>query len=441
MSNDGMKILVEFRSEVPYPADDVARAVYERAIGPSPGRPRRRRLALVAVLAVLVFSAVAVAAVKDGPWWQSGPPPVDPQAVVGVARGNMPANVRVADARTVVTDGDAALVAVPLDETGYCLIPTLDGRASFDAPCIYSVPHPESGDSDMTSTEVRTGSKGSPARWLAFGRITDPRAAKLDLGAFTVGLAPGGFFLTEVPDGMWAKLSGSATRGAILDGSGAVLRRGCVNWGTSPDESTTRRLRSARTVLWVDQATGACRPITVAPEPTVDLSRAKPLFDVALTEPFSLWKTGDRLTFEEAPASDGAMCVVMRGPGYPIEATGRRCSWRLTPPRPGDPPISVGFGNMLAHANGQAFYSWQILGSTDPAAMIARLTLSSPTTTVDVTYRDNVFFVQLPATTPGPRVGTVPFPDGPWTLTGYDASGHEVEHVDLNALHTRLSPR
>ncbi|MGN6798656.1 MAG: hypothetical protein ACTHKS_10935 [Gaiellaceae bacterium] len=51
-----------------------------------------------------------------------------------------------------------------------------------------------------------------------------------------------------------------------------------------------------------------------------------------------------------------------------------------------------------------------------------------------------MFFAQLPATTPGPRVGNVPFPAGPWTLTGYDANGREVQHVDLNALYTRLSP-
>ena len=107
MSNDALHGLVEFRSEVPYPSNDVANAVYERAVGSGPRRSHRRRLALAAALAVLAFSAAAVAAVKDAPWWQSGAPPVDPQAVVGVARGNMPANVRVSEARTVVTDGDA----------------------------------------------------------------------------------------------------------------------------------------------------------------------------------------------------------------------------------------------------------------------------------------------------------------------------------------------
>jgi hypothetical protein len=440
MSNDALQVLAEFRSETPYPSDNVARAVFARAVGSSPARPHRRRLALVTVLAVLAFSAAAVAAVKNAPWWQSGAPPVDPQAVVAVARGNMPANVRVSEARTVVTDHDAALVAVPLDETGYCLIPTLGGHAAFDAPCIYTVARPESGDSDISETAASVGSKGAPARWLAYGRITDPRAAKLDLGAFSVGLAPGGFFLTEVPAGMWAKLSGTASRGAILDASGAVLRRGCVSWGTSPDDSPTGALRAARTVLWLDQPAGTCKPVTVPPPPTLDLSKASTLFDVTLTQPFATWKAGDRVTFEEAPASDGGTCVVMVGPGYPITSSGQHCGWRLDQSLSTGSPINVGFGNMLAHDGGKAFYSWQIMGSTDPGAKIAKLTLSSPSSKLDVTYRDTVFFVQLPATTPGPRVGSVPFPGGPWTLTGYDAGGSVVAHVDLNALYEHSSP-
>jgi hypothetical protein len=442
MSEDALRFLSEFRAEVPFPADEVARTVYDRAVNTKPQRPTlsRRRSVVAVVAALLVFSAAAVAAVREAPWWQSGTPPVDPEAVVSVARDNMPADVRVAEARTVVTDGDAALVAVPLDETGYCLIPALDDHASLGASCVYSVAHPERGDSDSSDTAVRAAKKDAAARWLAYGRITDPRAAKLDLGSFTVDLTPGGFFLARIPEGEWAKLSGTANPGAILDSSGAVLRRGCVNWGAAPGQDGQGFPVRSAGVLWVDHASGECKPQTVPPPPMLDLSKATTLFDVTLTKPFSVWRPGDRVTFEEAPASDGSMCVVPRGPGFPVSAAAQGCSWRITPPQAGTSPVEVDFGAQLAHAGGQAFYSWQITGSTDPAAKIARLTLSSPASSVDVTYRDNVFFVELPATTPGPRVGNIPFPDGPWTLTGYDATGNEVTHVDLNELHTRLSP-
>ncbi|HEY1513932.1 MAG TPA: hypothetical protein VGF66_09280 [Gaiellaceae bacterium] len=54
----------------------------------------------------------------------------------------------------------------------------------------------------------------------------------------------------------------------------------------------------------------------------------------------------------------------------------------------------------------------QITGSTDPSAGIAKLTLTWGSASATVDYRDNFFFAQLPATTPGPRVGAVPLPDG-----------------------------
>jgi hypothetical protein len=346
----------------------------------------------------------------------------------------MPANVRADEARTVVTDGDAALVAVPLDETGYCLIPTLDRRAALDAPCVYQVMHPETGDADITETGVRVQGKDRPARWLAYGRITDPRAVKLDLGALTVSLSTGGFFLTEIPEAQWAMLSGTANRGAILDRSGNVLRRGCVNWGSSPGGGSARY----STVLWLDQPSGDCKPQTLPPIPTIDLSRATKLFDVTLTMPFSIWKPGQQITFEKAPASDGTTCVVLVGPGLPT--TDHGCSLRIDPPQPGASPIDVGFGTQLAHDHGRPFYAWQITGSTDPSAGIAKLTLSSPTSSTPVRYDDDFFFAQLPTTTPGPRIGNVPFPDEPWVLTGYDAGGHAVAHIDLNELYTRSSP-
>ena len=77
--------------------------------------PRRRWLVLGLAVLVLVTAGATFAAVHGLPWWESGAPPIDPQAVVAVARDNMPANVDTTRARTVADTGGAALVAVPLD--------------------------------------------------------------------------------------------------------------------------------------------------------------------------------------------------------------------------------------------------------------------------------------------------------------------------------------
>jgi hypothetical protein len=414
-------------------------AVIRTATGGPSSRKRLRLVAVVAV-AVLAFAAVAIAAVREAPWWKSGAPPVDPQAVASVARDNMPASVRVADARTVATDGDAVLVAAPLNQSGYCLIPALDGRATFGASCIYQVTHPEQGDSDSTQTARRAKGSKAQARWIAYGRITDPRASKIDLGAFTVGLAPGGFFVTEIPEAKWSELNGSANRGAILDSSGHVLRSGCVNWGASPDGSRSTGPSRSGAALWLDQPRGECRPQTLPPIPTVDLKQAKKLFEVTLTQPFSIWKAGEHIAFEEAPASDGTTCVNPVGPRLPTELLSHGCGTRIPPAGQSVPPIDAGIGAGLAHNGSKAFYSFDITGSTDRAAQIAKLTLASPSASAEVTYSNNFFFAQLPATTPGPRVGTVPFPDGPWILTGYDAAGREVARVNLNDQYRRATP-
>lgn len=435
MSDDTMQLLVELREEVPLPTDDVARAVYARATRSVPRRSirARRRLALVVVPAVLAFAAVAVAAVREVPWWQTGSPAIDPQSVAAVARDNMPADVRTAEARTVVTDGDAALVAVPLDETGYCLIPALDGHGSFGASCVYRVTHAERGDSDSAETALRPAGTGVPARWLAYGRITDPRAAKLDLGAFTVDLSTGGFFLVAIPETDWARLGGTANRGAILDSSGSVLRRGCVNWGSAPDGTSSRS-----SAFWIDQTSGECKPQVIPPTPTLDLANATKLFDVTLTMPFSIWKAGQQIMFEKAPASDGTTCVVPVGPGLPTSDQG--CSFGMARTWSSATPVAVGFGAQLAHEDGNAFYSWQITGTTDPSAGIAKVTVASPAESAPVAYAGNFFFAELPATTPGPKIGNVPFPEGPWVLTAYDAGGRVVSQLDLNDLHAKESP-
>jgi hypothetical protein len=448
MSDYDLQLLRAFRSDVPFADEGAVERMLDRLTGRATTRSRLglrpyargRRVTIAVALAALLLAAASFAAVKEGPWWAGGAPPVDPQAVVSVARDNMPANVRVAEARTVATAGDAALVAVPLDETGYCLIPALAGRASFGASCVYRVTHPERGDSDSAAMAVRAQSAGTPGRWIAYGRITDPRAAAIDLGAVSVPLVQGGFFVAEIAAAKWSTLDGTANPGAIVDGSGRVLRRGCVNWGPSPTAPGRTGSFESPTSLWLDSSSGGCKPQTVPPPPTLDLSHAEKIFDVTLTQPYSIWQVGQKITFEAAPASDGTTCVVLVGPGLPATLDRTCQGLRLAPPPAGTPRIDPAVGAQLAHRDGKAFYAWDISGTTDPAAGISRLTLSSPSASAIVTYRDGFFFAQLPLTTPGPAVGTIPFPDGPWTLTGYDDAGRQIARIDLNAQYRRSTP-
>jgi hypothetical protein len=448
MTDNTMQLLTDFRSEIPLPDDEATRSAYERIVATTSAQqhflPRligRRRLTLVLAAGALILAAASVAAVKEAPWWQNGAPPVDPQEVVSVASDNLPANVDVARARTVVTAGDAALVAVPLNSTGYCLIPALDGRATLGAQCEYQVKNPQSGDDDRTISATRRANGDRPAAWIVYGRITDARAAKIDLGAFTLDLASGGFFLGQVPQAQWSQLSGSATRGTILDSSGGVLRRGCVNWASAP--TGTGADGEYPLPLWSEQSGGTCKPQKPVTPPTVDLGAAKKVFDVTLTQNYSLWKAGQTITFEAAPRSDGTTCLVASGPG--TAGTNRGLGFTNSCAATSEQanakqPINVGLGAGLTHIGSNAVYAWDISGAVDPRSGIAKLELRSDTSTTPVTFGGGFFFAQLPATSPGPQKGTVSMPPGQWLLVGLDATGHQIAEVDLVAAHRHASP-
>src|SRR3954468_21970524 len=240
---DDLTLLAEFRNDVPFADPATTARIYRQATLSRPRNPsarrliRSNRLTLALVLTALVLAAAAVAAVEEAPWWQNGPPPLDPEAVASVAADNLPVNVDLANARTVASAGDAALVAVPLGKAGYCLIPALGGRGNLGAQCEYQVTNPERGDDDRTVSVTRPATCKEPAHWIVYGRITDPRAQKIDLGRLSLSLAAGGFFLSELPLDDWSALNGTANAGDIIGSSGAVLRHGCVNWGPAPDAS------------------------------------------------------------------------------------------------------------------------------------------------------------------------------------------------------------
>jgi hypothetical protein len=448
MTDDTMELLADFRSEIPLLDHEATRSVYEQIVATrSPHRHLltrligRKRLTLALAAGALILAAASVAAVKEAPWWQSGAPPVDPQEVASVASDNLPASVDVARARTVVTTGDAALVAVPLNSTGYCLIPALDGRATLGAQCEYQVKNPQNGDDDRTISATRQANGERSAAWIVYGRITDPHAAKLDLGAFTLDLASGGFFLGQVPEAQWSQLSGSATSGAILDNSGDVLRRGCINWATAPTGPGADGEYPLS--LWSEQSGATCKPQKPAVQPTIDLGAAKRVFDVTLTQNYSLWKAGETITFEAAPRSDGKTCLVVSGSGTPAAAPGYNFTNSCAATRGqanAKQPINVGTGASLTHVDGKAVYVWDITGVVDPGSRIAKLELRSETSTTPVSFGGGFFFAQLPATSPGPQKGNVSMPPGQWLLVGLDAKGNPVDQVDLVALHQRASP-
>lgn len=448
MRDDTMQLLTDFRKEIPLPDQEAVDLAYKRVMAcRNAGRPSlqpligRRRFVVALAAGALVLAAASVAAVREAPWWQSGTPPVDPQEVVSVAGDNLPARVDVTRARTVATAGDAALVAVPLNSTGYCLIPALDGHATLGAQCEYQVMNTQSGADDRTVSATRVASGNQQAAWIVYGRITDPRAARIDLGAFSVNLVQGGFFLGQVPQSQWAHLSGSATSGAILDSSGAVLRRGCVDWANAP--SSAGRSGEYPLPLWSESSGSSCKPQTPVVPPTVDLSAARKLFDVTLTQNYSIWKTGETITFEAAPRSDGTTCLVASGPGTPgtNQGYGFTNSCVATNDQANaNQPINVDLDAGLTHVDGKAVYTWDVTGAVDPRSGITKLEIRSGTSTTAVSFGDGFFFAQLPATSPGPQKGSVSMPPGQWLLVGLDSTGREVAQVDLGAQHQRSSP-
>ncbi len=299
MTDHDLQLLAGFRSKVPFPDAKTTDRIRRRAVSPQARAPRRliplfrRPRPIIVLAAALVIVGGAVAAVSELPWWQNGAPPVDPQSVASIARDNLPAHIDTSRARTVAQIGDAALVAVPLNKTGYCLIPSLGGRANLGGGCMYQVVDPQQGFSDQTRSLARP----APAAWIVYGRITDSRAATIDFGVFSVPLKTGGFFLAHVPEDQWTTLNGRANPGRILDASGATLRTGCVNWGPSP---TSHEAGHGGVSLWAD-GNAPCKPHRSPGPPTVDLDNAEKLVELTLKTDVSIWKAGTVVALWQAP--------------------------------------------------------------------------------------------------------------------------------------------
>lgn len=431
MTDHDDQLLLDFRSEVPFPDAETAARVRRAAMRtPAPRRVlgrRRRSVSIGLAVAALVLVGGSLAAGIDRPWWERGAPPVDPQSVASIARGNLPANVDTSRARTVAQAGNAALVAVPLDESGYCLIPSVGQRANLGGQCEYQLVSPQEGLSDRTVSLARPGTA-----WLVYGRITDPRAAKIDLGAFSVPLEAGGFFLAQVPEDQWQTLSGRANRGLILDATGATLRTGCVNWGPSPTSGDAGR---GGVPLWRNES-GPCKPQRSPAPPTVDLDHAAKLVELTLAADFSIWKAGTVVALWQVSADDGRICtyVAASSPAPSGVANG-------LPGGPGqchEPDREAGSSaaGPIAGVSFSVEGGGLVTGQVGASSGVAKVVLESAIGTTELPLGGGWFIGQLPE---GGGVGELP-PGGPFTLIAYDGDGKELGRKSLEQIRKSATP-
>ncbi len=384
-------------------------------------------------LATLVIASGALAAAGKVPWWQSGSAPVDPAAVASLAAEPLHAKLLVNRARTVAAAQRAALVAAPLDDGGYCLIPAWKGRGDLGDQCISSVTSDDAAAHDVIlSVAVPAGREGGPA-WIVYGRFTERSVGAIDLGPFTVQLANGGFFIFEIPTTRWAGLADTANRAKLLSTSGTTLATGCLSWGIPPNDP---RVADSGAELDFFRAPTriACAPQQLAPLPTLLLRRAEKLFDVTLINSFSIWKAGQTIAFWEAPVSTGGRRCAFPAPVTGPNASERRevGNCRATDPARGkQQTLEVELDAGVFHVDHVPRYAFSISGSVDPTAGIVRLVLRSDAGSTPVTFGGGYFFVQIGPTSESS--GRLP-KGGPFTLLAYNAAGRRVAHVNLASL-------
>lgn len=431
---DHDQLLADFRGEVPLPDTETAERIRRHVMrlqAPRRGLPRllRRPRHGIALAGALVLVGGSVAAVNELPWWKNGAPPVDPQSVASIARENLPANVDTSRARTVAQVGDAALVAVPLNKTGYCLIPSLGGRANLGSQCNYQVVDPQQGYSDRTVSLARP----DPAAWIVYGRITDRRAAEIDLGAFSVPLKTGGFFLARVPVDEWPTLDEQANPGRILDTNGATLRAGCVNWGPSPANHDAGR---GGLPLWRDDS-GPCKPEQLLELPILDLDKASKLVELILAADFSIWKAGTVVALWQAPADNSRVCtyVAAASPAPTGTSEGPPSGPGQCNNGPADAPAGLAvrpfLGVSLSIGGGGL-----VTGQVGARSGVAKVVLESASGATVLPLGSGWYIGQLPE---GGAVGQLP-PGGPFTLIAYDTDGKEVARQSLEEIKKAATP-
>jgi hypothetical protein len=438
--------------DLPDPRSAAAEALYVRLQARvedshvADAQPRRRRLLIAAALAasLLLVGGAALAAVRVGPWWQDAPAPVNPRVVdrqlAPVKDVSFPPTADRSRARTVAQADGAALVAAPVGESGYCVLPSLPGSPDLGFSCTYQVNNPEAGTSDDFRSYARPPSQGPP-RWIVYGRITHPRAAALDLGAFTVPLRPGGFFLANVPEDRWKALANTASEGRVVDSSGATLRTGCVTWAPSPADEAAGL---GNYPFWSNWP-GPCRARPVPTRPTPDLSKAQKLVETTLREKFSIWEKGTAIALWRAPTLEGGECVFLALATLTPDDVSAAKSDRSLPgggactgssssaPRSPE-PFMTGMSWTSLH---DGTYSVLLQGQVAPRLGIVRVTLRTETEESAVQFDNGYYLTQLENSNAS---GVLP-PGGPYTLLAYDSAGNVVATQDLQQLMSKLQPK
>jgi hypothetical protein len=439
--NDLQELERLFAAANPVAVDDLpdsrsasAEELYQRTLARARGtrtvsrrrtaHPRRAVLAVAVAIALLLVGGVAVAAVTGIPWWEEGEPPANPEVVdrqLVPHEGGFPPAADRARARTVARANGAALVAAPVGNSGYCLIPSLPGTPDVGFSCIYQVKNAASGASDDLRSFARPAADGEP-RWIVYGRITDPRARFVDLSEaagvpLKIPLETGGFFLADIPEERWSALANAAGRGRILDAAGETLRTGCVNWGPPPSSRG---------------AGGACRAVPAPERPTPLFGEAEKLVEMTLRGKWSVWQPGTKIALWRAPIREGGECIYVaaatprggRVVGRPGMPGGGQC--RLGPASQAPPGQSAAAG-LSWERNGPGRYGVFLQGQFDAAERVSRVVLRTPAGEREIASGNGFYLAELPN---AGATGELP-PGGPYTVVAYDAAGREVATYEL----------
>lgn len=387
------------------------------------GKQRRAtsRFVLVAAAIALVLLVVgaSLAAVGGLPWWEGAAPPVNPKTVdwqLAAPSDSFPPPADRSKARTVALTEGAALVAAPVGDDGYCLVPSMPGSADLGVSCMYQL-------TDLVRAYARPATQGAPA-WIIYGRVTELHAASLDLSEaageqFVVPLQSGGFFIATIPQRLWQNLGGAAGGGQIVDSSGHAIQRGCVNWGPSP---AAPHAGESGSVVW-QAGGGQCRPTpTWSGPPRVDLAQATKLVTYTLASDFSVWERGRIVAVWRAPANRGLICTFVAPVPLPAARQDGSMPGGGSCGRDTSPPAGL---IRLSWSSGRA--GGLITGDVSPLDGVVRVELTAGPRVTQLALAHNAFIGSFP---PNETHALLP-PGGPYLVIGYDAAGRAVARAYL----------
>lgn len=378
---------------------------------------RRVRIALGAsVVAVLVGGAAAAA--TNAPWWQNAAPPVNPKVVhwqLAPQRGsNFPPAADRSRARTVSETNGATLVAAPVSKSGYCMIPALPGHPDLGSSCEYQA-------TDEVRDYALPASKGT-ARWIIYGRFTNPQAALVDLSdavgqSLKVKLQPGGFFIADIPTSRWHALNGKAGAASVLDERGKTLSTVCLDFGPSPYSP-----QAGQGDFPSGLGAPPCKPsTTLVAKP--ELSKAKVLVQMTLVYRNGIQSAGTTLALWQAPNTGRGECL-LSGPlsaGPSTRFGGYECGdGPSLNAASSSHPINVSFSSALSHG----LYDHLVQGSVYPSSGIVKVELLTPSGLKPLAFANNWFLGELAPTKSLSAPNTY--------VVGYDQSGHEVARVPVS---------